>query len=174
MSGAAYNVEWQDRHGPTRARWTFYDSYVAFPLSTSDGRKEDSVFADVMLGLDAEGGGTLGEFGMRWYRHGHRTFGVADDSGSPRLEVFGDAWAVLAASGLVEWLAGWELRHEPKDWLTPDDFMEALRELGWHDRTPELSDASYTGCPTCGHEGWHGDREIVNWRKRIAREDANG
>lgn len=66
--------------------------------------RHDKPYVDeVMIGDYPKGGGVgpLGEFGIRWYDHGHRTRLAA------RLEVFGDAWAALGSEqgrSLVAWL----------------------------------------------------------------------
>lgn len=42
---------------------------------------------EIMIGIDAVGGGTAGEFGIRWHNLGSVC--------SPRLEIFNDAWWIL-------------------------------------------------------------------------------
>jgi hypothetical protein len=165
---ADYPVLWEDSIGPCRARWTFYDSYVAFPSSVSERRgREKNVFAEVMLGLDGEGGGTLGEWRVSWYRFGSDFRGRLEDRGSPRIEAFHDSWQALHASGVVEMLAEWERSSGKDEWLTPDEFMDMLRERGWLDRTAQLHGPHADICPTCFSHDFEGDREVLAWRERI-------
>lgn len=139
----------------TGGTWTFYDSFVAFPHSSVDQPRERCV-AHVQISLNAEGGGTHGEFAVRWYRFDH-----FQDEAFPKLEVFGDGWAVFARSGLVDLLARYEERRP-----TPGEFMDELFSMGYLDRTEKLG-VGPSFCPTCSTEGFKGNDTIVRWRERV-------
>lgn len=101
--------------------------------------------AEVMFGLYPEDGGTSGEMALRWYPL------TPNAPPNPRLEVFDDAWAVLATMpDVLAWLA----EHDSKD-PSPADFMDALRSMGFRDHT-QREDPD-------GNSGWS---EVVDRRKR--------
>lgn len=139
------------------ATWGFYDSFRAFPLSTTS--RERGVVADILLGLDDDEGGTRGEWRVSWIRFDDRR-----DDASPHLEVFSDAWASLAQSHLIELLA--TLDDTKRSHLTPDEFMAELRALGWQDRTEKLTSGNVV-CPTCYGHPWKGEIAVTNWRDRV-------
>lgn len=93
----------------------------------------DRTYADQLtVSMAAKLGGTRGEFSVAWYD-------VGGDS-SPRLEVFGDAWAALAAMpDLLAALAQLDHARTPfmrPQRVTPAQFIELLKGLGFEDRTP--------------------------------------
>lgn len=132
--------------------WTFTDMFLAFPHKRLHP-DEDYMVADINISLEADGGGTHGEFGVRWYRFGH------DESPYPKLEAFGDAWGVLPASGVLDVLE----RHASQDGnrLTVDEFKDELRALGFIDKTSSYQRRDQLlPCPTC-----HTPTDPQTWRK---------
>lgn len=81
----------------------------------------DGVEEQVTFGLYGQQGGTDGEMQMRWIRMGAKLH--------PRLESFSDSWRVLGTfADVVAWMAD-------HDHPTPDDFCQALLEMGFLDLT---------------------------------------
>ncbi len=75
--------------------------------------------SEIMFGVFCRGGGCRGEMSMRWHILGERPV--------PRLEVFDDAWAVLAdLPELIEWLRG-KANSEP----TAEEFSAFLMSIGF-------------------------------------------
>lgn len=75
---------------------------------------------EIMIGMyadDDRGGGTSGEFAIRWLHVGGRQV--------PRLEVFDDAW-----NALLKWLASVDGRN-----VTPRQVADALVSMGVKDMT---------------------------------------
>lgn len=79
----------------------------------------------VMFGVYSRQGGTTGEMAMRWHDLGGGTV-------SPRLEVFDDAWHLLAVSFLdvVQALGSYACQD-----ITPEQFCAILTSLGFEDWT---------------------------------------
>jgi len=79
-----------------------------------------------MIGMyadDDRGGGTSGEFAIRWLHVGGRQV--------PRLEVFDDAWNALTRfDDLLKWLASVDGRN-----VTPRQVADALVSMGVKDMT---------------------------------------
>lgn len=93
---------------------TFYASHLAWY------GKQLYDQAEIMFGID--GGEYHGEMAMRWH----------DIKGwVPRLEVFDDAWATLAQ--LPDVVAA--LAERDNENVTPEEFMDILKELGFEDVT---------------------------------------
>lgn len=81
----------------------------------------DRLDSEIMFGAYVEGGGTLGEMAMRWHKVGER------------LEIFNDAWAMLAIpefQNVLEKLA----EHGDKA-LSKEEFVKILEECGFEDLT---------------------------------------
>ena len=130
---------------------------------------------DVIFGLYHPGGGTAGEMRMAWYPVG--------DGISPRLEIWDEAWALLAQ--MPEVLAALasigaaqsaikqapRRRRDANPEITPEQLCAVLERLGFADRTPRTKPATEdlapegTGCPACGNrvmdELAYGDDDIV-------------
>lgn len=84
----------------------------------------------IMIGVYSEGGGTLGEFGVRWHD-------LQDGAPTPRLEVFSDAWATLAYfQDFLEAI-------NTADKATPEALCGLLLELGVRDDTPRNTPKSH-------------------------------
>ena len=78
---------------------------------------------EVMFGMYARDGGTSGEMGMRWIELGNKKV--------PRLEVFDDAWDVLAMfTDLIQVLG----EHDNKN-ITPQEFVDILKSCNFSDFT---------------------------------------
>lgn len=83
---------------------------------------------DITFGYyDEQDGGTTGEMSMCWYELGGKV--------SPKLEVFDDAWSALSAFTDVIARMG-ELDNQN---ITPAQFAEELKALGFTDLTPYQS-----------------------------------
>lgn len=97
---------------------------------------------EIQMGDYPEGGGTYGEFSVRWHDIGR--------SPAPRLEVFSDAMEVFAgvAPDLVPRLAALGDRY------SPEDVVQILDDLGWEDDTPRTdphkTQATVGPCGRCG------------------------
>ena len=84
---------------------------------------EPETLDEIMVGMYRPGGGTTGEFGIRWTMIGRES--------TPRLEVFNDAWDALQRFGdLLAWMASVDDQH-----ISPQAFAEALRGMGVKDLT---------------------------------------
>lgn len=146
----------------TGGTWAFYDHFVAFPHSSELLRRGDNtLYAEINVSLAAKDGGTHAEFAVCWYR-----FDRQSDKATPRLEAFGEAFAVLAGSGIIELLAG----IEDEDSYLPDRFIADLEALGFRNDTAKHADAGPSPCPTCGTHGFPGAHDVVAWRRRIAAQ----
>lgn len=76
-----------------------------------------------MFGLYARNDGTEGEMGMRWVN--------LQGKQVPQLQVFDDAWKVLAQfTDLIEALG----EHDNEN-ITPQEFVEILKRCGFADFT---------------------------------------
>lgn len=106
----------------TARRGVFYQhsrSWYACYVPLSDGCVDDIWFS-------LEGIGSRGELAMTWHAIGKNI--------CPRLEVFDDAWAMLAGmTDLIE-----ELRKRDNQLITPQQFCELLVTLGFEDVTREV------------------------------------
>lgn len=119
----------------TDCRRTFYHVGAAYYARTA---LEGADYTDeVMVSMAANGGGTRGEFAMRWY--------VVSGKPTPRLESFSDSWAALTQFG--DLLAALAELDDPVAFgrsragnLTPAQFVELLKRLGIEDRTPYTRD----------------------------------
>lgn len=83
----------------------------------------DRVREEVMIGFYPIGGGTCGEFAVRWMDIGPHV--------TPRLEVFDDAWRAFIAMPELHRLLK---RHADKN-ISPDDFCAELVRIGLKDCT---------------------------------------
>ncbi len=107
----------------TKYQYTIFNE-AWYADAARNGRHTD----EIMFGLyavDADGNseGCIGEMAMRWYQLGNIR--------SPRLEVYNDAWAVLAGlPALIAHLAA----HDNQD-ITPEQFAVILDRCGFEDRT---------------------------------------
>ena len=82
---------------------------------------------EVMIGMYHPGGGTSGEFAIRWHELGTLTRKIS----APRLEVFDDGWAALAHfRDLLKWLASKDGKN-----ITHDELVAQLKAMGLQDRT---------------------------------------
>lgn len=98
---------------------------------------------EISIGMYHPGGGTTGEFAIRWHDLARRSV--------PRLEVFHDGWdALLQFRDVLDWLASVDGQCP-----TPQDVAAVLRSLGVQDRTDrtnprdepgELEFASWLAC----------------------------
>lgn len=129
------------------SRWTFYDNFQAFPYSRLH-EPDKRIVAEVIISHEAEGGGTLGEFGIRWHDFdaGRWEPWRKPEPSAPRLEAFSDSWPALSDSGLVTILAALGKR------ATVEQVKAALLEAGFVDRTRELHNGPHP-CPTCHGKG---------------------
>lgn len=138
----------------TAARWTFYDNFRAFPLSTVHRERATlDIFAEVVVSKACPDGGTEGEFMVRWYEFG------GNHGFAPRIEAFADSWRVLHESNLMQVLAG-------LDNPTPSVFMQALRDASYEDRTEELHANDPGICPTCRSHGFAGADKVTRLREK--------
>lgn len=91
-----------------------YYAKVCMPADTVD---------EVMIGMYCPGGGTSGEFAVRWFKLGPKI--------TPRLEVFDDAWSALAQFGdVLNYMASVDGQD-----ISPQRLCAALLSLGITDRT---------------------------------------
>lgn len=128
------------------SRWTFYDNFQAFPYSRLH-ETDKRITAEVIVSHEAEGGGSLGGFVVRWFDfNGRWEPWRTPELPAPRLEAFSDSWQALADSGLVPILAG--LGHR----ATVEQVKAALLEAGFVDRTRDLHRGPHP-CPTCHGKG---------------------
>jgi len=81
----------------------------------------------IMIGLYYEGGGTDGEFCIRWEILGSRSV--------PRLQVFNDAWKAL--SEFKDLLSAMDLSDGKN--TTPMEMCEVLKNLGIKDLTDRIN-----------------------------------
>lgn len=128
-------------------RWEFYDAWAAFPFNRvqNDDRQ---VMGEFMVSLSAPGGGTYGEFAIRFFvfNQGDRW---RNQEQHARLEAFGDSWRALASNPvLIAALAS--LDEKPQG---PDEIREALLAIGMEDVTAKLRGSRRSVCPTCGGKG---------------------
>jgi hypothetical protein len=127
------------------AEWVFWDSWKAFPFTRlNDLQRDQSRVGQLWVSLRAEGGGTLGEFGISFIRLG----GLVDGEVAARLEAFDDAWRVLASSGLIDVLGG-AVPHQ----RSMAGIASVLVGLGFRDVTDELRGRQPSTCPTCRGTG---------------------
>lgn len=94
---------------------------------------------EVMFGFYPDGGGTVGEMGVRWQMLGGKCV--------PQLQVYDDAWKVLATfKDVIDAMA----KHDNEN-IQPKDFCALLLACGFRDMTdrnnpnPKLPKT----CPTC-------------------------
>ena len=79
---------------------------------------------EIMVGIYSDGGGTEGEFAIKWHNLGNKLI--------PCLEVFEDAWGVLAGMpDLVESLGKLD-----GECPSADNVIQILSDLGFKDCTP--------------------------------------
>lgn len=107
-----------------------------YERTAQGGRNFDE---EIMLGFYSPGGGTSGEFAIRWKKVGEHS--------AARLEVFHDAWEALSHFGdLLNELTTLDDTRPP-----PATVIEILRRLGIQDRTERVNPnpakpAICTGC----------------------------
>jgi len=113
----------KDKHAGCTRGFTHYSEAW---YSKTSGPMADGTADEIMIGMyDLEGGGTTGEFGVRWIVLNDR------DDPSPRLEVFNDAWDALSRFGdLLQVMASIDSRR-----VSPREFADILRALGIKDLT---------------------------------------
>jgi hypothetical protein len=93
------------------------------PILRQEAEWED----EVILSCCMSGGSMMGEARLRWYRL------EADQPPVPRLELFDDAWGMLAA-----WPDVWDALAALQTLrLSPDDCCALLERLGFVDQTPQ-------------------------------------
>ena len=129
---------------PTDGRWTFYDSWEAFPLSRLHER-DLRLMGQMVVSYDTPNAGTYGEFTIRFYNHGDRY--SSEPRIAARIEAFGDSWRVLAA-GPATVLAA--LDGKPQG---IDEIKAVLIAAGYEDRTEALRGTHSITCPTCDGTG---------------------
>lgn len=98
----------------------------------SNACKDVGTSDEVMIGFYGENGdaGTSGEFAVRWSPLGKEIV--------PRLEVFDDAWGVLAQwKDLLDAMGEEDSKNIP-----PAAFCQMLIELGFKDLTPRVNPRS--------------------------------
>lgn len=105
--------------------WSFIVRSEAWPTLPS-GRVVD----EVAISLDAEGGGTYGEFGIEFVDLGE------SNPSQAKLRAYFDSWPVVAESGIVGHLAA---LGEGKN-ITVARLRALLLALGYRDRTAEYRD----------------------------------
>lgn len=127
-------------------RWSFYDSWAAFPLNRVH-ETDKRIVGEFVVGLYYERGGTDGEFMIRFYDFSDR-WSSQPPRIAARLEAFGDSWKILNASGLIQTLA--TLDGEVQ---TQDAVRTALLNHGMVDRTAKLRGNHPSSCPTCRGRG---------------------
>src|SRR6185437_2306319 len=87
--------------------------------------QREGVTEEIMIGFYSHGGGTSGEFAIRWIELGGYS--------TPRLEVFSDAWEALSHfRDLLDALACLPQRADPQT------VIEVLRQLGLTDLTQRV------------------------------------
>lgn len=100
-------------------RYGFIVSHEAWYRSAVGVRRE------IMIGDYPEGGGTTGEFSIRWHSLGGDL--------SPRLEAFGDSWEVL--SDMIDRYGFLRLLHNSGEDATPEQVVNLLLALEFEDLT---------------------------------------
>lgn len=81
---------------------------------------------EITFGIYPDGGnqGTIGEMRVVWEEWG--------EAQVPQLRVYDDAWAILSGfSDLLDYMAGSNAIN-----ITPEEFVEILKECGFKDLTP--------------------------------------
>jgi hypothetical protein len=108
--------DWFTEQEPEQTNSEFSDAIPSFYTCENEGE-----INEIMISLLAPEGGTYGEFGIRWIK-----IGLIE---SPQLQVFDDAWKVLATqTKLLKRLAS----IDGKD-ISIDEMIEILLDLGYHD-----------------------------------------
>ncbi len=110
----------------SKGKRTFYISSEAWFSRERFDRNTSKIAAEIMVSVDAPGGGTLGEFGIRWHTFPHYEKTV------PRLEVFDDGWASLASMPDLIAALGTLDNTNPQ----PAEIAALLLSLGFTDVTP--------------------------------------
>lgn len=108
--------------GFSHAAETWYGQFVLSELDRID---------DVTIGFYAPGGGTTGEFTVKWKKIG----GVI----TPQLCAFNDSWSAL--HGFADVLAAMA-EHDDKH-ITPMEFCDLLRRFGIVDRTERIQQSHH-------------------------------
>jgi hypothetical protein len=101
------------------------DSKPGFYWSSQAYYKAHVLQPEINIGLYHPDGGTTGEFRLTWYEQGHESV--------PRLEMFNDAWAMLAHPAFAE-LWQWLAYHD-NDNLSDADVVFFLKAIGFTDLT---------------------------------------
>lgn len=97
--------------------------YILSESWYAEAAKEAGVSERLTVGIYHECGGTTGEFSIRWIEVCGKFV--------PRLEAFSDAWDALAHfRDLLTWMASVDSQR-----VTPQQFTEQLRSLGFKDMT---------------------------------------
>lgn len=101
----------------------FYGFYRTSEEYLTISSRPDRLHSEIMLGVYHRGGGCRGELAMRWH--------VLGGCLAPRLEVFDDAWAVLAdLPELIDWM-----RCNNNGKATAEEFGAFLKTIGFEDTT---------------------------------------
>ena len=98
----------------------FYRTSAEYLALTS---RPNRLHSEIHFGIYCRGGGCRGEMAMRWHLLGGYL--------APRLEVFDDAWAILAdLPELIDWM-----RRENNGKATAEGFAAFLKGIGFEDTT---------------------------------------
>lgn len=107
-----------------KATLTYTQHTVAFPrLQISDS--SDSVYDQVSISLDAEGGGSHGEFQFKFYNF--KGYGGLDLAA--KLTLFGDGIVAFTDERVQRVIQAWFKMDDPDD-LTPARLIEMLNANG--------------------------------------------
>ena len=110
---------------------------------------EPETLDEIMVGMYHPGGGTTGEFSIRWTTIGREP--------TPCLEVFNDAWDALQRFGdMLAWMASVDDKH-----ISPQAFAEALRGMGVKDLTERTNPRTSPA-----------EREYASWQANLKPPNA--
>jgi hypothetical protein len=126
--------------------WTFYDNWRAFPFTKPDDRvKDPRKVGHLQICLDGDNG-SEGEFHIEFF-----DFSAFREPPKiyARMQVYGDTWKALAASGDLINLLG----DLPRDEQTQEEVTAVLLSLGFRDRTAELRGTHPAFCHACHGKG---------------------